>query len=92
MAAVSRGEQKGEYITYFRMGDKHNVSQFNSGQYVVNGAFFGSEGTGIEFSSIAGFSSVAAQWMGFHCPRKSGDGRFTLYDQFVIQLAHVKEN
>lgn len=88
---IKRTEQLGEFITYFRMGDKHNVSQFNSGQYVVNGAFFGSEGTGIEYSSIAGFSSVAAQWMGFHCPRKVGDGRFTLYDQFIIQLAHIKE-
>lgn len=88
---IKRTEQLGEFITYFRMGDKHNVSQFNSGQYVVNGAFFGSEGTGIEYSSIAGYSSVAAQWMGFHCPRKQGDGRFTLYDQFIIQLAHIKE-
>lgn len=88
---IKRSEQAGQYITYFRMGDKHNVCIFNSGQYVVNGAFFGSEGTGIEYSSIAGYSSVAAQWMGFHCPRKDGDGRFTLYDQFVIQLAHIKE-
>lgn len=88
---IKRTEQLGEFITYFRMGDKHNVSQFNSGQYVVNGAFFGSEGTGIEYSSIAGYSSVAAQWMGFHCPRKQGDGRFTLYDQCIIQLAHIKE-
>ena len=88
---IKRTEQLGEFITYFRMGDKHNVSQFNSGQYIVNGAFFGSEGTGIEYSSIAGYSSVAAQWMGFHCPRDKGDGRFTLYDQFIIQLAHIKE-
>lgn len=88
---IKRTEQLGEFITYFRMGDKHNVSQFNSGQYIVNGAFFGSEGTGIEYSSIAGYSSVAAQWMGFHCPRAKGDGRFTLYDQFIIQLAHIKE-
>lgn len=88
---IKRTEQLGEFITYFRMGDKHNVSQFNSGQYIVNGAFFGSEGTGIEYSSIAGYSSVAAQWMGFHCPRAKGDGRFTLYDQFIVQLAHIKE-
>jgi hypothetical protein len=85
---IKRSEQLGKYITYFRMGDKHNVCSFNSGQYVVNGAFFGSENTGVEYSSIAGFSSVAAQWMGFHTPRK--DGRFTLYDTFTIQLAHVK--
>jgi len=89
---IKRSEQRGEYITYFRMGDKHNVCAFNSGQYIVNGAFFGSENTGIEYSSIAGYSSIPAQWMGFHCERAPGDGRFTLYDQFIIQLGHVKES
>ncbi|HDR9131354.1 hypothetical protein [Burkholderia vietnamiensis] len=84
---IKRSEQLGKYITFFRMGDKHNVCSFNSGQYVVNGAFFGSDNEGIEYSSIAGFSSVPAQWMGFHTPRD--DSRFTLYDSFVIQLAHI---
>jgi hypothetical protein len=70
------------------MGDKHNVTSFNSGQYVVNGAFFGSDHHGTEFSSIAGFSSIPAQWMGFHTPRD--DSRFTLYDTFTIQLGHIK--
>lgn len=88
---IKRSEQAGEYITYFRMGDKHNVCMFNSGQYVVNGAFFGSEGTGIEYSSIAGYSSIPAQWMGFHAHRDKDDGRFTLYDHFIIQLGHIKE-
>ncbi|WP_321868538.1 hypothetical protein [Burkholderia ubonensis] len=84
---IKRSEQLGKYVTFFRMGDKHNVCSFNSGQYVVNGAFFGSDNEGIEYSSIAGFSSVPAQWMGFHTPRD--DSRFTLYDSFVIQLAHI---
>ncbi|WP_246391788.1 hypothetical protein [Paraburkholderia youngii] len=84
---IKRSEQQGKYITFFRMGDKHNVCSFNSGQYVVNGAFFGSDNEGIEFSSIAGFSSVPAQWMGFHTPRD--DSRFTLYDTFTIQLGHI---
>jgi hypothetical protein len=84
---IKRSEQLGKYITFFRMGDKHNVSSFNSGQYVVNGAFFGSDAAGIEYSSIAGFSSVPAQWMGFHTPR--ADSRFTLYDTFTVQLGHI---
>jgi hypothetical protein len=84
---IKRSEQQGKYITFFRMGDKHNVCSFNSGQYVVNGAFFGSDSEGIEYSSIAGFSSVPAQWMGFHTPRT--DSRFTLYDTFTIQLGHI---
>lgn len=86
---TKRSEQEKEYITYFRMGDKHNVSTFNSGQYVVNGAFFGSGAGGQEYSSINGYSSVAAQWMGYHVPRN--DVRMTLYDSFTIQLGHIGE-
>lgn len=86
---TKRSEQQKEYITYFRMGDKHNVSTFNSGQYVVNGAFFGSGPGGEEYSSIAGYSSVAAQWMGYHVPRE--DSRLSLYDSFTIQLGHIGE-
>lgn len=86
---TKRSEQEKKYITYFRMGDKHNVSTFNSGQYVVNGAFFGSGAGGEEYSSIAGYSSVAAQWMGYHVPRQ--DSRLTLYDSFTVQLGHIGE-
>lgn len=83
-----RSEQLGKPITYFRMGDKHTVSTFNSNQYVVNGAFFGASGLGMDYSEIAGFSSIPAQWMGWHCSRR--DLRFTIWDSFVIQLNHIK--
>lgn len=83
-----RSEQLNKPITYFRMGDKHTVSTFNSNQYVVNGAFFGASSKGIDYSEIAGFSSVPAQWMGWHCARD--DSRFTIWDSFVIQLGHIK--
>lgn len=86
---IKRAEQVGKHLTYFRMGDKHNVSTFNSGQYVVNGAFFGTDKRGEEYSGIAGFSSVPAQWMGFHVQRK--DSRYSLYDTFTIQLDHIVE-
>lgn len=86
---VKRSEQVQRHLTYFRMGDKHNVSSFNAGQYVVNGAFFGTDRRGEEYSGIAGFSGLPAQWIGFHVPRK--DSRFTLYDSFCIQLDHVVE-
>lgn len=84
---IKRSEQVQKHITYFRMGDKHNVSSFNAGQYVVNGAFFGTDRKGEEYSGIAGFSGLPAQWIGFHVPRK--DSRFTLYDSFCVQLDHV---
>lgn len=84
---VKRMEQERKHITYFRMGDKHTVTSFNSGQMVVNGAFFGANAGGIEYSGIAGYSSIAAQWMGFHVQRT--DNRLSLYDTFTIQLEHI---
>lgn len=86
---IKRAEQEKRHITYFRMGDKHTVTSFNAGQMVVNGAFFGATAGGTEYSGIAGYSSVPAQWMGFHVPRP--DSRLTLYDNFIIQLEHIGE-
>lgn len=86
---IKRAEQEKRHLTYFRMGDKHTVTSFNSGQLVVNGAFFGASAGGTEYSGIAGYSSVPAQWMGFHVPRP--DTRLTLYDTFTIQLDHIGE-
>jgi hypothetical protein len=86
---VKRAEQERKHLTYFRMGDKHTVTSFNSGQLIVNGAFFGAAAGGTEYSGIAGYSSVAAQWMGFHVPRT--DNRLSLYDSFTIQLEHISE-
>lgn len=83
-----RSEQLQKHLTYFRMGDKHTVTSFNAGQFVVNGAFFGTDNRGAEYSGILGFCSVPAQWCGFHVPRR--DSRFTLYDSFTIQLDHIK--
>lgn len=86
---IKRSEQEKQHLTYFRMGDKHTVTSFNAGQHVVNGAFFGACAGGTEYSGIAGYSSVPAQWMGFHVARK--DNRLSLYDSFVIQLDHIGE-
>lgn len=86
---IKRSEQEKKHLTYFRMGDKHTVTSFNSGQMVVNGAFFGATSGGAEYSGIQGYSSQPAQWMGFHVARK--DNRLSLYDNFVIQLDHIGE-
>ncbi len=86
---IKRAEQERSHLTYFRMGDKHTVTTFNGGQMVVNGAFFGAGPGGTEYSGIAGYSSVPAQWMGFHVART--DKRLSLYDQFVVQLDHIGE-
>jgi len=86
---IKRSEQEKQHVTYFRMGDKHTVTSFNAGQLVVNGAFFGATAGGTEYSGIVGYSSVPAQWMGFHVARK--DNRLSLYDSFVVQLDHIGE-
>jgi hypothetical protein len=83
-----RTQQTRKMITYFRMGDKHNISRFNEDTLVVNGAFFGSDTEGTEYSGISGYESDAGQIMFFHVPRKD-DRRLTIYDSFVIQLAHI---
>lgn len=84
----ARTQQTRKMITYFRMGDKHNISRFNEDTLVVNGAFFGSDTQGVEYSGISGYDSDAGQIMFFHVPR-ADDRRLTIYDSFVIQLAHI---
>lgn len=85
-----RANQLKRFLTYFRMGDKHNISRFNNDRLVVNGAFFGGDDKGEEFSGISGFDSNAAQIMLCHVKRKKGDRRLPIYDSFVIQLQHVR--
>lgn len=83
-----RMRQLKSYIHYFRMGDKHNICRFNDDSLVVNGAFFGDDEKGTEYSSISGYASIASQLMFFHVKRK--DSRKTIYDSFSIQLHHVQ--
>lgn len=83
-----RTQQIRKMITYFRMGDRHTICRFNEDTLVVNGAFFGSDTEGTEYSGISGYESDAGQIMFFHVPRDD-DRRLTIYDSFVIQLAHI---
>lgn len=83
-----RSDQLRKHITYFRMGDKHNISRFNEDTLVVNGAFFGGDDTGAEYSSICGYNSDPAQIVIFHTPRE--DNRLSVYDSLIVQLKHIK--
>lgn len=84
---IKRSEQQQEYISLMRIGDKHTATQFNAGQFIVNGAFFGATKQGIEYSEIEGYSSIPAQVMCFHVPRH--DSRTTIYKTFAVQLEHI---
>lgn len=85
---AKRTDQLKEYITLFRMGDKHNISQFNNNRLVVNGAFFGDSRSGEEYSGIAGYDGEPAQIMFAHTKRKD-NRRTTIFDSFAIQLGHI---
>lgn len=85
-----RSNQIKKHISFFRMGDKHHVARFNNDQYVINGAFFGSDVKGVEFSGIMGYHAPAAQVVFCYVPRDKKDVRTPLYDSFVIQLQHVR--
>ncbi len=57
---AKRSEQCGRLLHCYRQGDKHNVSVFDSGKLVCNGAFF-SDSNALEYSGVAGYASAPAQ-------------------------------
>lgn len=86
---AQRGRQTKKHLTYMRVGDKHHISRFNEDTLVINGAFFGDDREGREYSGIVGYSSMPGQIAFFYVPRDN-DNRLPLYDSFVIQLGHIK--
>ena len=85
----NRIDQLKEFITLFRMGDKHNICRFNNDRLVVNGAFFGDSRSGEEYSGIVGYDGEPAQLMFAHVERNDNK-RTTIFDSLAIQLGHVK--
>lgn len=81
-----RSNQLKRHVEYFRVGDMHHVCNYDCGKLVVNGAFFGSDTEGVEYSGILGYNSVPAQVVMVHKDTDSV-GRNTV-DQFIqIQVA-----
>lgn len=81
-----RGQQLKRHVDYFRCGDLHHICDYNNGQEVVNGAFFGIDTEGVEYSGIIGFSSTPAQKMMIHTDERS-IGRNTIKRNINIQVA-----
>lgn len=67
---LKRGSQLKVHPSYWRQGDKHHHACFGQGEIVLNGAFFGIEQEGIEYSGILGFDSVPSQTIMFHVQDK----------------------
>jgi len=81
-----RSNQLKRYVEYYRCGDMHHVCNYDNGKLVVNGAFFGADTEGQEYSGVLGFSSIPAQVMMLHVDDKS-IGRNTVKETYVIQVA-----
>lgn len=81
-----RSQQIKRHVEYFRCGDMHHVCDYNNGQEVVNGAFFGVDYEGVEYSGILGFNSIPAQKFMVHT-REDSIGRNTIKRNVNIQVA-----
>jgi len=86
---ANRINQGKEYIHLFRMGDKHNICRFNNDRFTVNGAFFGDDRIGSDYSGIIGYDGEPAQIM-FAYVERDDDRRTPIFDSLVIQLGHIK--
>lgn len=80
-----RGSQMQLHPTYWRQGDKHHHTCFGQGEQVLNGAFFGTDQEGIEYSGILGFSGIPSQTIMFHTEEDSV-GCATVKDIVNIQV------
>ena len=86
---ANRINQGKEYIHLFRMGDKHNICRFNNDRFTVNGAFFGDDRIGSDYSGISGYDGEPAQIM-FAYVERADDRRTPIFDSLVIQLGHIE--
>jgi len=85
---AKRINQVKDYIHLFRMGDKHNICRFNNDRFTVNGAFFGDDRIGSDFSGIKGYDGEPAQVM-FAYVERDNNRRTPIFDSLVIQLGHI---
>lgn len=83
---LKRGQQVGKHVSYWRQGDKHHHTCFGQGQQVLNGAFFGIDQEGLEYSGILGFNSIPSQTIMFHVDEKTL-GKNNIKDIVNLQLS-----
>jgi len=81
-----RSNQLRTYIDYFRCGDMHHTCAFDNGRLMMNGAFFGTDTQGYEYSGILGFSAIPAQTMIVHTP-SNHPCRNTVAEIINVQVA-----
>ncbi len=80
-----RGAQLKVHPTYWRQGDRHHHITYGQGEQILNGAFFGIDTEGLEYSGILGFSSVPSQTLVWHTEEPC-EGKGTVKDVVNIQV------
>jgi hypothetical protein len=83
---AKRSNQIKRHVEYFRCGDMHHVCAYDNAKLVVNGAFFGADDEGVEYSGILGFNAIPAQVVMFHTDEKS-IGKNTVSEFITVQVA-----
>lgn len=81
-----RGQQIKKHVEYFRCGDMHHTCSYDTHRIILNGAFFGVDEGGVEYSGILGFSSIPSQVAITHVAEERL-GRTTAKDFHLIQVA-----
>lgn len=80
-----RGAQLKVHPTYWRQGDRHHHITYGQGEQILNGAFFGIDTEGLEYSGILGFSSIPSQTLVWHTEEPC-EGKGTVKDVVNIQV------
>jgi hypothetical protein len=74
------------YVHRLVVGDMHHYCNYDNGNIILNGAFFGVAYDAIEFSGIMGYHAIPAQVIALHEPI-TGVGQNTVKEIKVIKVA-----
>ena len=85
---LKRGAQIGKHVSYWRQGDKHHHITYGQGSEVLNGAFFGIDKEGLEYSGILGFDSIPCQTVMIHID-ETNKGKSNIKEIINIQVGQV---
>ena len=86
---MKRGAQIGKHASYWRQGDKHHHITYGQGSEVLNGAFFGIDKEGLEYSGILGFDSIPCQTVMIHVDEPN-KGKSNIKEIINVQVGQVE--
>jgi predicted transcriptional regulator len=83
---TKRATNMQKYVHRLVVGDLHHYCNYDNGNIILNGAFFGVAENAIEYSGIMGYHAVPAQVVVIHEPT-TGVGQNTVVEVKTIQVA-----